>query len=113
MARASRSKPFGLGVVRQPVLAFIPAPPDTRFLAFGFGSGPAVVSPDETRLAFTAIDHDGSIKVWTRSLKAGDATTIPGADRAASPFWSPDGHSLARVDAASQAGDRGEVAVTE
>jgi Tol biopolymer transport system component len=76
------------------VLAFIPPPPDTRFLAFGFGSGPAVVSPDETRLAFTAIDHDGSIKLWTRSLKASDATAIPGTDGAASPFWSPDGRSL-------------------
>lgn len=29
----------------RPVLAFMPPPPDTRFLAFGFGSGPAVVSP--------------------------------------------------------------------
>ena len=77
-----------------PVLAFIPPPPDTRFLAFGFGSGPAVVSPDETRLAFTAIDHNGTIKLWTRSLKASDATAIPGTDGAASPFWSPDGRSL-------------------
>ena len=83
-------RPAGAG----PVLAFIPPPPDTRFLAFGFGSGPAVVSPDETRLAFTAIDHDGSIKLWTRSLKASDATAIPGTDGAASPFWSPDGRSL-------------------
>jgi Tol biopolymer transport system component len=83
-------RPAGAG----PVLAFIPSPPDTRFLAFGFGSGPAVVSPDETRLAFTAIDHDGSIKLWTRSLKASDATAIPGTDGAASPFWSPDGRSL-------------------
>src|SRR5579863_1068706 len=82
--------PAGAG----PVLAFIPPPPDTRFLAFGFGSGPAVVSPDEARLAFTAIDHDGSIKLWTRSLKASDATAIPGTDGAASPFWSPDGRSL-------------------
>jgi eukaryotic-like serine/threonine-protein kinase len=77
-----------------PVLAFIPPPPDTHFLAFNFGSGPAVVSPDETRLAFTAIDHDGSIKLWTRSLKASDATAIPGTEGAASPFWSPDSRSL-------------------
>jgi hypothetical protein len=77
-----------------PVLAFIPPPANTHFLAFNFGSGPAVVSPDETRLAFTAIDHDGSIKLWTRSLKASDASAIPGTDGAASPFWSPDGRSL-------------------
>ena len=77
-----------------PVLAFVPPPRDTRFLAFGFGSGPAVISPDETKLAFTAIDQNGLIKLWTRSLKANDATAIPGTDGAAAPFWSPDGRSL-------------------
>jgi eukaryotic-like serine/threonine-protein kinase len=77
-----------------PVLAFVPPPTDTRFLAFGFGSGPAVVSPDETKLAFTAIDQNGFIKLWTRSLKASDAAAVPGTDGAAAPFWSPDGRSL-------------------
>ena len=77
-----------------PVLAFVPPPRDTRFLAFGFGSGPAVVSPDETKLAFTAIDKNGSIKLWTRSLKANDATAVPGTEGAAKPFWSADGRSL-------------------
>ncbi len=77
-----------------PVLAFIPPPPDTHFLAFGFGSGPVVVSPDESKLAFSAIDQNGLIKLWTRSLKASDATAVPGTDGAAEPFWSPDGRSL-------------------
>jgi Tol biopolymer transport system component len=77
-----------------PVLAFVPPPPDTHFLAFGFGSGPAVVSPDETKLAFSAIDRNGSIKLWTRSLKASDATAVPGTEGAAAPFWSPDSRSL-------------------
>jgi Tol biopolymer transport system component len=77
-----------------PVLAFVPPPRDTRFLAFGFGSGPAVVSPDETKLAFTVIDQSGSIKLWTRSLKANDATAVPGTEGAAAPFWSADGRSL-------------------
>jgi Tol biopolymer transport system component len=77
-----------------PVLAFVPPPRDTHFLAFGFDSGPAVVSPDERKLAFTAIDQNGLIKLWSRSLKANDATTIPGTEGAASPFWSPDGRSL-------------------
>ena len=77
-----------------PILAFVPPPADTRFLAFGFGSGPAVVSPDESKLAFAAIDKSGAVKLWTRSLKASDAAAIPGTDGAANPFWSPDGRSL-------------------
>jgi eukaryotic-like serine/threonine-protein kinase len=77
-----------------PVLAFVPPPRDTRFLAFGLGSGPAVISPDETKLAFTAIDQNAVIKLWPRSLKANDASAIPGTEGAASPFWSPDSRSL-------------------
>ena len=77
-----------------PILAFVPPPADTRFLAFGFGSGPAAVSPDESKLAFAAIDKSGAVKLWTRALKASDATAIPGTVGAAKPFWSPDGRSL-------------------
>jgi hypothetical protein len=77
-----------------PVLAFVPPPRDTRFLAFGFDSGPAVISPDETKLAFAAIDQNGVIKLWTRSLKANDATAVPGTEGAGAPFWSPDSRSL-------------------
>ena len=79
---------------RGPVLALVPPPRDTRFVAFGLGSGRAVVSPDETRLAFTAIDQNGVIRLWTRSLKANDAAAVPGTEGAASPFWSADGRSL-------------------
>jgi len=86
------ARPRGTGA--RPVLAFVPPPRDTRFLAFGFGSGPAVVSPDETKLAYTVIDQNGAIKLWTRSLKANDAAAVPGTEGAAAPFWSADGRSL-------------------
>ncbi|MHB8733754.1 MAG: serine/threonine-protein kinase [Terriglobales bacterium] len=77
-----------------PVLAFIPPPRDTRFLAFGFGAGPVAVSPDGTKLAFSAIDRDGAIKLWVRPLVARDATAITGTDNASAPFWSPDSRSI-------------------
>ena len=53
-----------------PVMAFIPPPPDTRYLAVGFGAGPVVVSPDGTKLAFSAIDQSGAVKLWIRPLGA-------------------------------------------
>ena len=77
-----------------PALAFIPPPSGIHLLAFGFGSGPAVVSPDGSKVAFSAIDQLGAIKIWTRSLSANDATPVPGTDNAASPFWSPDNRLL-------------------
>jgi len=78
----------------QPVLSYIPPAPDTHYFAFGFGAGPVVVSPDGSKLAFSAIDKSGTIKLWTRSLKANDAAPLPGTEGAAYPFWSPDGRSL-------------------
>ena len=53
-----------------------------------------MVSPDETKLAFTVIDQNGLIKLWTRPLKANDAAFFTGTEGAASPFWSPDSRSL-------------------
>ena len=82
------------GAESAPVLSFIPPPPDTRLLAFGFGAGPVAVSPDGTKLAFAAIDSNGVIKLWLRPLATRDATPIPGTDNAAAPFWSPDSRSL-------------------
>ncbi|MGE5204825.1 MAG: protein kinase domain-containing protein, partial [Chlamydiota bacterium] len=77
-----------------PALAYIPAPPQTRFLAFGFGAGPVVVSPDATKLAFSAIDRDGVIKLWVRPLDSRASTAVAGTENAAGPFWSPDSRSL-------------------
>ena len=77
-----------------PALAFIPAPPQTRFLAFGFAAGPVVVSPDATKLAFSAIDRDGVIKLWVRPLDSRTSTSLAGTENAAGPFWSPDSGSL-------------------
>ena len=77
-----------------PVLAFIPPPPDTRLLAFGFGAGPVAVSPDGTKVAFSAIDQNGVIKLWVRFLNAHEATAVSGTENAAEPFWSPDSRSL-------------------
>ncbi len=76
-------------------LAYIPAPADTRLLAFGQVAGPAALSPDGTKVAFTAIRRDGSVQLWVRELNSHDATAIPGTDNAANPFWSPDGQSVA------------------
>jgi Tol biopolymer transport system component/tRNA A-37 threonylcarbamoyl transferase component Bud32 len=83
------------GVTGPPALAFVPAPPGTHLLAFGFGAGPVVVSPDATRLAFSAIDRDGTIRLWVRPLDSRTATPVSGTENASAPFWSPDGRSLA------------------
>jgi hypothetical protein len=77
-----------------PVLAFIPPPPDTRYLAVGFGAGPVAVSPDGTRLTFSAIDQSGAVKLWIRPLSAREGVVVNGTENASAPFWSPDGRTI-------------------
>ncbi|MGB6483465.1 MAG: protein kinase [Candidatus Acidiferrales bacterium] len=81
-------------VAGTPIFSYIPPPPDTHFLAFSFGAGPAVLSPDGAKLAFSAIDHAGKVNLWLRPLASHGATVLAGTENASAPFWSPDGQSL-------------------
>jgi Tol biopolymer transport system component len=84
---------FAVGfVLRAPLppralTATILPPDNTSFVA-------AVVSPDGTRMAFTARGSDGALKLWVRSLDALSAQPLSGTDGASLPFWSADGRSL-------------------
>ena len=52
------------------------------------------VSPDGTRLVFTARGADGLDRLYLRSLESGESEPVAGTDGALEPFWSPDGRSL-------------------
>ncbi len=53
------------------------------------------VSPDGTRLASSGIDEDHHL--WLSSIDSSNPQKLPGTEGAMSPFWSPDGRSLAFV----------------
>ena len=76
------------------IRAYIPPPPGTAFRATGFDAGPVVVSPDGKTLAFSAVDDQGHTNLWLRPLDSPQATMLPSAEDAATPFWSPDSHYL-------------------
>lgn len=61
-------------------------PPDFTFLPLNFA-----ISPDGTRLAFSAANADGESALWIRSLSARGARRLDNTERAMYPFWSPDG----------------------
>ena len=53
-----------------------------------------VISPDGTRLAFSARGAAGDTTLWIRTLDSLTSVSIRGTDGATDPFWSPDSRSI-------------------
>ncbi len=94
-----------------PLFATIEPAPGSTMIAFGDASGPAVLSPDGRRLAFTARDAEGSQALWFRELARAAPERLHATDHAVFPFWSPDSRAigffaegkLRRIDLATRA----------
>jgi Tol biopolymer transport system component/predicted Ser/Thr protein kinase len=56
--------------------------------------GELALSPDGTRLAFTASKAGAQPALWIRSLDGATAQPVAGAENAFFPFWSPDSRSI-------------------
>jgi len=72
----------------------INAPEKFRFNIVGDNSGPPVISPDGTRIVFSAT-LDGKSQLYLRSISKLSLDALPGTEGATFPFWSPDGRSIA------------------
>jgi eukaryotic-like serine/threonine-protein kinase len=96
VAAAALLRPMMLNspVVAAPVRFLLPPPPGAAFYQSPENMGLAI-SPDGSRLAFTARAATGTARVWLRPIATLDATAVAGTDDATSLFWSPDGRSLA------------------
>ena len=86
MRLASRPNP----VVRSSILP----PAGTSFVTMVPASGPAVISPDSLRLAFTARDEKGKVLLYVRALSSRTPQAMAGTDEAMYPFWSADSREL-------------------
>lgn len=69
-------------------------PPAGHQFDFLDGSGAPDISPDGTRIVFTAT-KDGVRKLWIRRLDKLVAEPLAGTDDAINPFWSPNSRSVA------------------
>ena len=54
----------------------------------------ATISPNGRQVAFVAQGESTAAMLWVRSLDELEAKPIRGTERAAHPFWSPDGRSI-------------------
>ena len=78
-----------------PVLRSSILPPaGAEFMTMVPASGPAVISPDGTRIVFTARDDKGKVLLYLRSLSSVTPQPLPGTDDATYPFWSADGRDI-------------------
>ncbi len=82
----SASRPVTPAVSR-----FFVYPPDKNtFVTFGRVGTGVVISPDGSKLAFTARDASGKTLLWIRGIDSLTAQPLQGTDDAGYPFWSPD-----------------------
>jgi Tol biopolymer transport system component/DNA-binding winged helix-turn-helix (wHTH) protein len=79
-------------VARRVVEFRVPPPPETIF-APPIARQPFAISPDGTRLAFTATGSNGT-NIWIRDLASVDLWRVPGTEGAWAVFWSPDSRSI-------------------
>ncbi len=77
-------------VVRSSILP----PAGTSFVTMLPASGPAVLSPDGTRIAFTARDEKSKVLLYVRPLASSTAQPLSGTEDAMYPFWSPDSREI-------------------
>jgi len=83
-----------LQVTPKAVRFSIPPPANGAFYEFFENTGLSV-SPDGTRIAFTARTGAEPFRIWMRPVADLDAKPLAGTEGATSLFWSPDGGSLA------------------
>jgi serine/threonine protein kinase/Tol biopolymer transport system component len=69
-------------------------PTGTVFVTMVPSAGPPMLSPDGTRLVFTARDAKDKVQLYVRSLTSMTAQPLTGTDDAMYPFWSPDSHQV-------------------
>ena len=90
---ATRSRPA-------PPVRFEVSPPEGGFFTFNPAQTFFALSPDGLQLAFLASSESdplltGVNRIWVRAMTDLEARPLKGTDGATSPFWSPDGRSLA------------------
>lgn len=76
------------------VQSFIEPPPGTSYVTLAPSSGPPAISPDGTRLAFTARNDKGTTMLYLRPLSSLTSQAVAGTEESSYPFWSPDSHQI-------------------
>jgi Tol biopolymer transport system component len=74
---------------------FVLPPEGTTFNLIRDDGSAVALSPDGTKLAFSAVDAKGTARIWVRPLGSLTSEGLLGTEGAIFPFWSPDGRWIA------------------
>jgi eukaryotic-like serine/threonine-protein kinase len=90
---------LGIATLRRPApatrtLRFSILPPAGGGFLLPTTSGGIAVSPDGSKVAYSARDADNVRQLWLYDLRRGAAKPLDGTTQASGAFWSPDGRSL-------------------
>ena len=83
-------------IAPEPVIQAIVPPPDGWVIRTAQAPMRLSISPDGTRIAFTASTAEPPVRsqLWVRRLDSLLAQPLAGTDNATGPFWSPDSRTL-------------------
>jgi Tol biopolymer transport system component len=90
---------LGVALLRRPpatrqTFRFSILPPAGGGFLLPTSSGAIAVSPDGTKVAYTARDANNVRQLWLYDLARGAAKPIESTTQASGPFWSPDGRFI-------------------
>ena len=80
--------------VEKQVVRFTIGPPEKGAFGLGLSNAAIALSPDGSKVAFSASTGNSGLQLWVRALDSQSAQALPGTGNGADPFWSPDSRSI-------------------
>jgi len=81
-------------LVERQAVRFTIGPPDKGTFTLSLNTATIALSPDGSKLVFSASTVNSGPQLWVRALASQSAQALPGTEYGLYPFWSPDSRSV-------------------